>query len=139
MADKNPEKKIQFKDKSIELAIVDFYSLEFVEYREDQSHIVKFIAELLHKRLSINDLAMQGFIMRAIRKWQIESGIKVSQLLTKAPKERILNVGLMFENLRTELRSVLKNSNTEDLLDEAIEEAFKAYIDNYSNRKSKLY
>ena len=131
--------KIKISEKSLELAIEDFHSLEFVEYREDQANIVRYIAELLHKRIAINDLAMQGFIMRAIKKWQMEEGMKISRLLVESPKIRVHHVGLMFENLRQDLRSVLVNYNTAHLLDEAIEEAYKAYIDNFSSRKSKLY
>ena len=131
--------KPKFSDKSLELAINDYYSLEFVEYREDQAAIVKFIADLMRKQITMNDLAMQGFIMRAIRKWQIDSGIKISALLVMTPKERIHHVGLMFENLRTELKSVLLNTRGAHVLDHSIDEAFQAYIDNFSQRKSKLY
>ncbi len=120
-----------FHTEEIEKAVANFNS---VLLAPEQKIIVENFAKILNSFISVNELALKGFINQAIVEWQKETNISIASLAQSTPEKRIEAVGTMFMKLFKKLSSILKHNNEADKLKTAINKAFDFYKKEFAYR-----
>ena len=125
------KKDLNFDLKAIEAAEKEYRN---VQPEPIQKKIIEEIAEITSKYISISELAIRGFIILAIRKWQMEKSKLVTDITKMDPKERIIEVVKIIENCRGFLMKAIINREQQEELNESINHVIEFYKEKYAFR-----
>ena len=78
--------------------------------------------------------AIKGFILLAIRKWQMEEKKLVADLMSIDPEERIIEVVKIIRNCRGFLLNAMIKREQQTELDESINQVIEFYKEKYAFR-----
>ncbi len=120
-----------FKQKSVDDTINEYEKLQLAP---GQRQIVTGISKVMTQFITMSPIAMNGFIWKAIKEWQIENQKTIDSLETATPEVRVREVGILFDKLGATLKRILKNSKDAQIIDEAITKGFDFYKSNFANR-----
>jgi len=120
-----------FDEEQIQKAKEDF---QRVKYDTAQQQFVEDSAQILSEALNINLLAVKGFILRAVKKWQNDYQTSVSELATRPPSDRLAAINDIIKKFKESLIRILKDPKEEDQLNNAIKIAMTTYLKKYAGR-----
>ncbi|NHI94850.1 MAG: hypothetical protein EAX96_20340 [Candidatus Lokiarchaeota archaeon] len=122
-------KEIQFHKEMIEKAESDYSKAIF---HKDQKALVEPMAKAFIKYLPLSELAMRGFLSRAVSKWQKEHNKSLEEMhnAQKNEKYKAMNE-ILNDNLVEIMTKIVVKPEQVDLLKTAINEA--------ANLVSKLF
>ena len=100
----------------------------------EQNQIVRSLSGVLIRTLPMSELAMAGFLVKAIGQWQTEHRRQMTELVTLPPAERIKAVGQVGQVLKGVLRGVLAGKADGPTVDVAVDGALQAYAANFAKR-----
>ena len=120
-----------FRDSEVEQVEKDF---EKITLAPEQRGIVEGIAKIMAQFVPISEIALRGFIWKAITEWQVNSNRTLDELSTSEPKERLEVVKIMFTSAEKDLKKVLRNKSDESTITNAIEKGFNYYKNSFSER-----
>ncbi len=100
----------------------------------EQKQNVVAMASLLATKLPISELALRGFIWKAIKKYQIinREYMKDGERLT--PEMKIQKTYEIAMEVRNNLVKILERSQDASIVDEALQEAMKLYKEKMAYR-----
>lgn len=125
------EKAFTFQQKDIDKAI---NLANTVKLTPEQKIIIDNFAKILNSFVSINELALKGFINSVIIEWQKETNESVGSISVWPPEKRIEAVSAMFGKLNGVLNKILKYRNESDKLEAAVNRALEFYKKEFAYR-----
>ena len=90
-------------------------------------NIVTSFGKFIHEFIPMNELAIRGFALMAIKKWQIEHKQEVSEIMTMSVESRIVNVREMIVFLEEKLSKTLINQAHAPKVQDALQKFIKSY------------
>jgi len=120
-----------FQQKEIDNAI---NMASTVNFKPEQKIIIDNFAKILNSFVSINELALKGFINNVIIEWQKETGEFVGSISVWPPEKRIESVSTMFNKLKDVLIKILKYRNESEKLEAAVNKALDFYKKEFAYR-----
>lgn len=127
------ETKIAFNAAAVKNAAAEYEKVELPkEYRE----LMDGISRIISPFVDMSDMAIRGFIFRAIIEWQKRKKSKVAVVLDLSLQERqqMMKEGLGI--LDEILAGVLKTPSDKQKLKKAIDSAYSAYITKLMPKKN---
>ena len=97
-----------------------------------QREICEAVANTILQYIKMNDLALRGFIWKAVKKWQQDAQMTARELFTASKEEKVAAGTQVFEHLKNTLIRLLRNKEESGRLDEAIQAAYKLYTEKYT-------
>ena len=114
-----------FNKEEIDLAQAE---LKKVRFDRELLKILDSMVSVVADEIPVTKLAMQGFGLRATRKWQLETGKKISDLLSPGKEERVAHMKTIVQYFSVEIaRAVPKDQH--DMIAPAVQKAFAHYQD----------
>lgn len=99
-----------------------------------QEALVKEIASFIAPQVGLDPIPCRGFLLMAVRRWQIEHETTVDVLAQKPPKERAANAREIANGLAAILRQHLRDPARREQLDEVVAKGFQLYLEKYNRR-----
>ncbi len=99
-----------------------------------QKRQVYAISKLLAQKIPISELALRGFIWKAIVKFQREDKVFFAEGEHFTPEERIRNTYKIAKHVQDNLVKILRRNTDAHLIEEAMEEAMEFYKKNFAFR-----
>ena len=123
--------EFSFDLKAIEAAEEEYQN---VQPEPLQKKIIEELSEIISKYILISELAIRGFIILAIRKWQMEEKKLVADIMSLNPEERIIEVVKIIRNCRGFLLNAMIKREQQKELDESINQVIEFYKEKYAFR-----
>ena len=124
-------KFIEFQEIKLDEAI---NALKTVDITPEQTAILKEIVKILCEFIPIREVELLGFITIGFASYQKEHNIKISNIASFSPEERIRIIGEIFSSSSQKMKIALQNKADIDLIDEGVKLAFQYYKENYAFR-----
>ncbi|MFW9991748.1 MAG: hypothetical protein ACFFD4_06790 [Candidatus Odinarchaeota archaeon] len=122
-----------FRKEAVEKAEKDFQKIETAD---DMRKILYALAKLMANFIPLKEMSLVGFIWLSMREWQQDNSKTILEATTTV-ETRIQVAGELFSRLQAKLEPLLKNTDDQQHLAEAIEAGFKYYKENFANRAFK--
>ncbi|MFX1456732.1 MAG: hypothetical protein ACFFDB_15270 [Promethearchaeota archaeon] len=123
---------IEFNKIELEKAESDFSKAKLDGF---QRKIIVTQAEMMCKFINMSDLAMRGFIYRAIMDWQKENKHYFSDASNMAAEDRIKKIGFFIvERLGFYLKRLVMTDEEKQNIDIALKDGLQYYKNHFSKR-----
>ncbi|AHB41755.1 TPA: hypothetical protein DIC40_00620 [Patescibacteria group bacterium] len=125
--------KIGFNAVEVQNAAAEYEKVELPkEYRE----LMDGISRIMSPFVDMSDMAIRGFIFRAIIEWQKRKNKKVAIVLDLSPQERQQMMKQGLDILQEMLAKILKTPSDKQKLQKAVDMAYSAYLHKLMPKKS---
>jgi hypothetical protein len=101
---------------------------------EAQRRMVADLASTVAPLLGMAEVACRGFWLQAILKWQRDHETTVDTVSALPPVERLGPAEEIRENFRAAIAEILDDPRDRGRVDEAIDAAFRVYLERWANR-----
>ncbi len=122
---------LMFQEKKVK-EIEDEYSKLVVSPQQKKQ--IYAISKLLVQKIPISEIALRGFIWKAIVKFQKEDKSFMADGEHYTPEERIRKTYRIANHVQDNLIKILKRKTDEHIIKEAMEEAMEYYKKNFAYR-----
>ncbi|MFX1371430.1 MAG: hypothetical protein ACFFCE_06175 [Promethearchaeota archaeon] len=123
---------IEFNKIELEKAESDFSKAKMDSF---QRKIIITEAEMMCKFINMSELAMRGFIYRAVMDWQKENKHYFTDALNMTSEDRIKKIGFFIvERLGFYLKRLVMTDEEKQNIDIALKDGLQYYKNHFSNR-----
>ncbi|NHI91825.1 MAG: hypothetical protein EAX96_04940 [Candidatus Lokiarchaeota archaeon] len=119
---------IEFNKKLISEAEKDYTKLNL---DKEQKMIIENTTKIYLKYLNISEMAMKGFISRAMREWQIKSKKDLSQFNSWSKNEMTQTTRDICNVLKQIMTKIVVKQEQVPLLEKAIDESIETALKNF--------
>ncbi|NHI94247.1 MAG: hypothetical protein EAX96_17275 [Candidatus Lokiarchaeota archaeon] len=114
--------KPEFVKGEIERAAKDYEKITLAQEQRDK---VVQIARILNRYLPIPEMAMKGFISRAIRDWQVEKKTNFKETISWSQNRQVNLTKEIFDIMKSTLTKSLVKPEQEPALNKALNDALE--------------
>jgi len=110
--------------------------LERIQANPVQKEIISHFAKIISSQISVPEIAVKGFLWKALRDWQLENGMTIAETEIghgSSRSERIKQADDILQLLNKMLTKVIKKEESASLT-LALDECLTYYIENYADR-----
>ena len=126
--------KLEFKKVEIEKVEKDYEKLQLTS---EQRELISQSAKLYLKYIPVSEMAIKGFISRAMREWQIQNKIDMKETLAWPLEKQIRLTSEVIAIMKEMMTKILIKSEMEPALDAAFNEVFNFAKENLSQMVNK--
>jgi len=118
---------IKFKTNAEKELEEDYHT---VNLSQEQQRSIKFLSEILAKRLPLSSMAIQGNAMFTMREWQEKNHEKAATISTLPMQEKLRVAKEITDHGKQRMKKLLANPEKhKTLIDKAYDDAWKIYVE----------
>ena len=96
---------------------------------EDRTRrIIELLVGLMGPQLPVSQMAMRGFVWRAIKHWQIKEKKLIADVRTFPTEQRLKAVRQIFDETITTFKNLVKTEAEKKDVEKVFEDAYKQYL-----------